>query len=204
MIQALKKPVSFDEFIDWYPENSEVYYELRRGSIIEMPKPRGKHSVVAGTISGEAFMEIRRLSLPYIIPKECVVCSLDGDSAYEPDIIVLDRAALANEPRWEKSSVIENGLSVRLIVEVVSTNWRDDYLTKLADYEALGIQEYWIIDYAALGGRRFIGNPKQPTLSVCELIDGEYEIRQFRGSDRIVSPTFPEFAITVEQIFTAE
>ncbi|WP_059001716.1 Uma2 family endonuclease [Leptolyngbya sp. NIES-2104] len=204
MIQALKKPVSFDEFIDWYPENSATHYELRRGSIIEMPKPRGKHSVVAGAISGEAFIEIRRLSLPYIIPKECVVRSLDGDSAYEPDVIVLDSAALTNEPRWEKSSVIENGSSVRLIVEVVSTNWRDDYLTKLAEYEALGIQEYWIVDYAGLGGRRFIGNPKQPTLSVCELIDGEYEIRQFRGSDRILSLTFPDFALTAEQIFSAE
>lgn len=105
MIQALKKPVSFDEFIDWYPENSATHYELRRGSIIEMPKLRGKHSVVAGTITGKAFIEIRRLSLPYIIPKECVVRSLDGDSAYEPDVIVLDSAALANEPRWEKSSV---------------------------------------------------------------------------------------------------
>jgi len=204
MIQALKKPVSFDEFIDWYPENSETHYELRRGTIIEMPKPRGKHSVVAGMISGEAFIEIRRLGLPYLIPKECVVRSLDGDSAYEPDVIVLDAAALENEPRWEKSSVIENGSSIRLIVEVVSTNWRDDYLTKLADYEALGIQEYWIVDYAALGGRRFIGNPKQPTLSVCELIDGEYEIRQFRGNDRIISPTFPALALTVQQIFAAE
>ncbi|MER3434601.1 MAG: hypothetical protein C4288_14550 [Leptolyngbya sp. ERB_1_1] len=204
MIQALKKPVSFDEFINWYPENSETHYELRRGAIIEMPKPRGKHSVVAGMISGEAFIEIRRLNLPYIIPKECVVRSLDGDSAYEPDIIVLDVPALANEPGWEKSSVIENGATIRLIVEVVSTNWRDDYLTKLADYEALGIQEYWIVDYAALGGRRFIGNPKQSTLSVCELIDGEYEIRQFRGNDRILSPTFPDLALTVQQIFTAE
>lgn len=204
MIQALKKTVSFDEFIDWYPENSEFSYELRRGSIVEMPKPRGKHSVVAGTISGEVYLEVRRLTLPYTLPKECVVRSLDGDSAYEPDIIVLDNTALANEPRWEKSSVIENGATVRLIVEVVSTNWRDDYLTKLADYEALGIQEYWIVDYAALGGRRFIGNPKQPTLSVCELVDGEYEIRQFRGSDRIISPTFPELTLTIQQLFTAE
>lgn len=34
---------------------------------------------------------------------------------------------------------------------------------KLGEYEALGIQEYWIVDYVALGGRRFIGNPKRTT-----------------------------------------
>jgi Protein of unknown function (DUF820). len=46
---------------------------------------------------------------------------------------------------------------------LVSTNWRDDYGYKLVDYEALGISEYWIADYLGLGGRRYIGNPKQPT-----------------------------------------
>jgi len=54
---------------------------------------------------------------------------------------------------------------------------------KLADYEALGIQEYWVVDYAGLGGRLHIGNPKQPTFSVYSLFDGEYEVQRFRGSD---------------------
>ncbi|NDJ16928.1 Uma2 family endonuclease [Myxacorys almedinensis] len=203
MIQTLPQPISFNEFIAWYPENSESRYELHRGAIVEMPKPRGKHSQVAGFISGEAFLEIRRLSLPYFIPKECVVRSVDGESGYKPDVIVLDETAIASEPHWEKSSVIEHGYSIRLIVKVVSTNWRDDYFAKFGEYEALGIPEYWMVDYAALGGRWFIGNPKQPTLSVCELIDGEYEIRQFRGSDRLISPTFPELQLTAEQVFVA-
>jgi Uma2 family endonuclease len=88
-------------------------------------------------------------------------------------------------------------------VEVVSTNWRDDYFTKLGEYEALGIQEYWIVDYAALGGRRFIGNPKQATFTVCQLVDGEYELQQFRAGDRLLSPTFPNLALTVDQVFAA-
>ncbi|MUL36975.1 hypothetical protein BWI75_11615 [Gloeocapsopsis sp. AAB1 = 1H9] len=47
-----------------------------------------------------------------------------------------------------------------LVVEIISTNWRDDYLKKLADYEVLGIPEYWIVDYLALGAARYIGTPK--------------------------------------------
>ena len=27
----------------------------------------------------------------------------------------------------------------------------------------MGIAEYWILDYQGLGGRRYIGSPKQPT-----------------------------------------
>ena len=95
------------------------------------------------------------------------------------------------------------GSSVRLIVEVVSTNWRDDYGYKLVYYEALGISEYWIADYLGLGGRRYIGNPKQPTFSVYQLIDGEYQVSQFRGSDRVVSPTLGQLNLSVQQIFSA-
>jgi Uma2 family endonuclease len=148
---------------------------------------------------------IRQAKLPCFIPKECIVRSIDGDSGYEPDVIVLDSSALENEPKWEPSSVIENGASVRLIIEVVSTNWRDDYLHKFADYEALGIFEYWVVDYAGLGGKLFIGDPKQPTISVYTLDEsGEYQLMQFRGSDRIVSATFPELTLTPKQIFLAE
>ena len=43
-----KKLLSFDESIAWYPEAAESCYELRRGIVVEMPKPRGKHSEVAG------------------------------------------------------------------------------------------------------------------------------------------------------------
>jgi len=54
-----------------------------------------------------------------------------------------------------------------------------------------------------LGGRRFIGNPKQPTISVYQLVDGEYEVSLFRGNDRIESPTFPELNLTAQQVFQA-
>ncbi len=49
------------------------------------------------------------------------------------------------------------------MIEFVSTNWRDHYYLKYADYEEMGIHEYWIVDHAALGGRNCIGNPKQLT-----------------------------------------
>jgi Uma2 family endonuclease len=196
-------PVSFDEFIEWLPESSENRYELHRGVIKEMPKPRGKHSDVAGYTALKAGIEIERLQLPWFIPKECIVRSLDGDSGYEPDVIVLDRSVIQDEPQWESGSILTLGKSIKLIVEVVSTNWQDDYLHKLADYEALGIQEYWIVDYAALGGRRFIGNPKQPTFTVASLVDGEYDVQTFREADRIIFPTFPDMALTAEQFFAA-
>ncbi len=203
MIQAIPKQLTFDEFIAWYPENSEHRYELHDGIIIAVPKPRGKHSEVAGFTSGELFLEIRRSQLPYFIPKECVVKPA-RESSYEPDVVVLDKVGVANdESRWDNESIIMFGTSIRLVIEVVSTNWSDDYALKLEDYEAMGIPEYWIVDYLGLGGRRYIGDPKQPTFSVYQLVDGVYQVTQFRGNERIVSASFPELNLTANQIFNA-
>ena len=203
MTQALPKQLTFDDFIAWYPENSEHRYELHNGVFVEMPKPTGEHSEVAGFISGKVFIEIERLQLPYFIPKECIIKPRDN-GGYEPDVIILDKIQVSNnETRWKKESIITRGDSIGLIVEVVSTNWTDDYALKLEDYELFGIPEYWIVDYLALGGRRFIGNPKRPTISVYYLVEGEYQVSQFRGNDRIQSPTFPELNLTAQQVFQA-
>ena len=201
MISVVDKiPVSFNEFIDWYPEISENRYELRRGGIVQMSKPKGKHSEITGFVIKKLNYIIDQIQAPYFIPRECII-KVSEDTGYEPDVAVVDRLLLANEPGWESSSVIEHGKSVKLVVEVVSTNWRDDYALKMSDYESIGINEYWIADYLGLGGRRYIGSPKQPTFSVCNLVDGEYEMQQFRGSDLIRSSTFPELQLTVDQIF---
>ncbi len=118
-----------------------------------MPKPTGKHSEVAGLIMAEVNFEIRRLQLPYLIPKGCVVkCE---ESGYEPDVIVLNRETVGADPRWQKESTITQGQSAKVVVEVVSTNWSDDYALKLDEYKALGIPEYWICDYLGIGGRRY-------------------------------------------------
>ncbi|MDZ8050037.1 MAG: Uma2 family endonuclease [Aulosira sp. ZfuVER01] len=220
MIQALRKLVTFDDFIAWYPENSLQRYELHDGVIVEMSPPTGDHEEIIGFLALEISVEIRRLKLPYFIPKTAFIKPLEGDSAYSPDVLILNQPNLVNEPRWKKESTVSQAESIPLAIEVVSqcvarvprvkatdepvrvsTNWRDDYLKKAADYEAVGIPEYWIVDYAALGGRRFIGNPKQPTISIYSLVEGEYQVRQFLQGERLISQVFPELNLAAEQIF---
>ncbi len=201
--QTEPKLYTFDEFIEWYPENSEFRYELHDGVIVEMPKPRGKHSKLAGSLAERLLIAIREMGKGGIwtIPRESIVKPFRDKSGYEPDIIVLNEETIDTETRWEAESVIQNATSVKLIVEVVSSNWQDDYYDKRRDYEIMGIPEYWIVDYAGLGGRELIGYPKQPTIFVYELIDGEYVKTTFRGNDVIVSPTLPGFNFTAQQIF---
>lgn len=201
MVQAVLQSMSLEEFLDWYPDGYGRY-ELWNGVVIEM-QPTGTHEQVGGFLAGELFVEIKRLQLPYVIPRQAIVKPLDTEkSGYNPDVIVLNQLVLNEEPLWKKRSTITKGESVRVVVEVVSTNWRDDYGHKFIDYEALGIPEYWIVDYLGLGGKRYIGSPKEPTFLVYQLVDGEYQVQQFRGSDRIISAAFPELTLTAEQVFT--
>jgi len=201
MPQALPKFLTLEEFLEWYPEDGRRY-ELIEGEVVEM-RPVGQHEVIASFIDAELTLEIRRLQLPYLSSRNTLVKPSRPGAADLPDVIVLDREALRADPYWEQFSTISVGSSARLVVEVVSTNWQDDYLRKLADYETLGIHEYWIIDYLGLGARRYIGTPKQPTISVYQLVEGEYQVSQFRGAERILSPTFPDLALTATRVFQA-
>ena len=203
MVQTVTKPqlLTFEEFVEWKPDGK--LYELYDGVIVEMPQPLGEHEDVTSFLAEKVMVEYLRLGLPYRIPKTVLVKSPDSESAYSPDVLVLNRPNLVNEPLWNKKSTVTQGASIPLVIEVVSSNWRVDYLTKLKAYEEIGIPEYWIVDYLGIGGRMFIGNPKQPTVLVHELIDGEYQVTLFRGDDRIVSSALPELYLTANQIFQA-
>lgn len=196
-----KISLTLEEFLDWYPDGYEGRFELHDGAIVKM-QPTGTHEQVAGFLASKLSIYIDRLNLPFFIPRQGLIKAIDSEkSAYIPDVMVLDSNALENESLWKKRSTITQGSSLKLAVEVVSTNWQDDYLTKLAEYEKLGIGEYWIVDYLGLGGRRYIGDPKQPTISIYDWFEGEYRVNLFRGQDSLRSPTFPELNLTAEQIF---
>ena len=201
MTKTLPKTVTFEEFIEWYP-NDGVRYELHNGVIIEMAPPTGDHEKVVGFLARKLTVEFDRLNLPYTIPKTAFVKTPSAKSTYSPDVLLLNLDNLGNEPLFQKQSTVTQAASVPLVVEVISTNWRDDYHLKFADYEEMGIPEFWIADYAALGGKRFIGDPKQPTFSVCQLVGDEYQVTKFTGNNLIVSPTFSH-GTTAQQVFDA-
>jgi Uma2 family endonuclease len=203
MVQTLTKTelVTFEEFIDWKPEGK--FYELHDGIIIEMPQPLGDREDITSFLVEKVTIEYLRLNLPYRITKAVLVKLPDAESAYCPDVLVLNRSNLINELLWKKAATVMQGASIPLVIEVVSTNWRVDYLTKVKDYEEIGIVEYWIVDYLGLGGRRFIGDPKQPTVLIHELIDGEYQVTMFKDNQVLISPSFPELNLTANQVFQA-
>lgn len=156
---------------------------------------------MAGKIASQLSIEINRQGHQWVIPRTCLIRPLaDVVTARRPDGVVLDELALGDEPRWEREPVIVLGASVKLVVEVVSTNWETDYARKVEEYALLGIPEYWIVDYRGLGGRAFIGSPKQPTFTVGQLVGEDYQQQQYRLGQAVTSPLLPNLSLRLDDV----
>jgi Uma2 family endonuclease len=194
--------MSFEEFLVWHPENGRRF-ELIHGVPREMPNPIGRHEDIAGYLSGELFVHLRQSNPSWFVPKSATVKPDREKTGYKPDVVVLDRSQLSAEPLWDSSSSVIHGATIPLIIEVVSQNWRDDYDYKFSDYEAMGIREYWIVDFRAIASSRVLGKPKQPTITVCELVDDGYELKRYYAGDSVVSGGVPGLVLSVNDVFAA-
>ncbi len=198
MIYTTEKFLTFETFLDRYCDNFR--YELADGELVEM-EPTGPHETVGGKLATQIGIVIAAEKLPWFIPRTCLIRPFsDAATARRPDIVVLDETAIVSEPLWEREPVITLGRSIKLVVEVVSTNWETDYARKVEEYALLGIPEYWIVDYRGLGGVAFIGKPKQPTITVCQLIDQDYIQQQFRLGQRIISPLLKSLELRLDAV----
>lgn len=196
-----QKPLSFDEFLAHYGDDN--CYELIDGEVFDL-EPTGQHEEVAAFMTAKICVQIDGTDLPWFVLQRGILRPSNIEmTAFRPDVAVVDRDELTKELLWADQSILTLGSSIKFVAEVVSSNWQNDYARKVEDYAALGIPEYWIADYAGLGGTRHIGKPKHPTLSIWTLVDEEYEIQQFRGNQPITSPTFPELKLTAEQVLGA-
>jgi len=194
--------LSFKEYLT-YDDSTDNRYELVDGELLMVPLPTANHADEVDFLLEVFRAEIRRQSLPWKVTDKVGVYigkspKTGKDYSRTPDICVLMQAA------WSELKIQGSAAVLRtppfLVVEVVSTNWEVDYIDKLDEYQRLGISEYWIVDYLAIGSRDLIGDPKQPTVSIYQLVESQYQVNQFRGNKRIISATFPELKLTVNQI----
>jgi len=195
----LKHNLTFKQFIKQLPDE-DGRYELVNGEIVKILPTIRLHENVADFIENTFQDEVKRLNLNYRISGRIVVRTLTSNGREQgrhPDVSVIDKTLWDSKP-FAHSAITE---PLQLVVEVVSTNWEDDYIDKLDEYQRLGISEYWIVDYLALGSRDYLGNPKVATVFVYLLDEnGVYQMTAFRGNERIISRTFPELALTAEQV----
>ncbi|MEB3356428.1 MAG: Uma2 family endonuclease [Synechococcales bacterium] len=201
MVAIVKKPLTFEEFLRW-DDGSGRLFELINGVAMPLSEPTAKHEDVVEGLCRCLLDHCQSCNLPYV-PRQGKQVRVnpapgESESSRRADIVVFAKE------EWERmrqsSASAAAYVPPPLVIEVVSTNWRDDYRIKLNEYETTGIPEYWIVDYAGLGGVQYIGSPKQPTVTVNCLTDGEYQAQRYQGEDIVRSPIFPRLELTVAQI----
>ncbi|MCA6504286.1 MAG: Uma2 family endonuclease [Pseudanabaena sp. M135S2SP2A07QC] len=193
----VKTKLTYEEFLEICPKDGK--YELVDGELVAVANTRQHENIVA-FIYKKFDREIDRLSLDFVVRQNVSIKTnkINGLSQGRvPDISVIDRNTWYSNPS-DYSSLIE---PIQLAIEVVSTNWTDDYIEKFDEYQRLGIPEYWIVDYKAIASREFLGNSKIPTIFV-NLLDanGKYQTSKFTGEAIVKSKTFPELGLTAAQI----
>ena len=128
MAYTSHKLITFAEFLREYGNDSR--YELADGELIDL-EPTGPHETVSGKLATQIGIALTREDKPWFIPRTCLVRPFaETATARRPDVIVLDETLLLHEPLWQKEPVITFGRSIKLVVEVVSTNWEDDVLPR--------------------------------------------------------------------------
>jgi len=194
MTQAKPRFATFEEYLS-YSSELEGRFQLIDGELIELPPESERNDWIA-IILRDWLVQItnrRRIRSGKCEIQVPVLKKGDAQNRF-PDLVVLREEHLHLTQR--RLTITLDMPPPLLVVEVVSpgkTNRNRDYINKRAQYAAIGVEEYWIVD------------PTEQTVLVLKLADGEYqELGQFQGGDRILSIIFPELNLMAEQIFQTE
>lgn len=195
MTQAKPRFRTFEEYLN-YDDGTDRRYELVGGELVELPNESTLNTQIAVFLIA-AFLQ---LNMPYrrLGIKQQVAVSSSEVTAREPDLIVhSEESALALDGQKQALLTFEMPAPL-LVIEVVSPgkpgdkNYDRDYVEKPKEYAARGITEYWLID------------PARSVVILLYLDGKQYgEIGQFKDSECIISPTFPELRLTAEQVLRA-
>lgn len=198
MTQARATFATFEEYLSYSDKTSwEGRYELIDGELVELPPESEPNNWIAnylqfllvqGNIAPLRLIRIHALELqvPVLRPK-------DAANRY-PDLVILRPEHL--ELTQRRLTITLDMPPPRLIAEVVSpgkTNQDRDYIHKRAQYAAIGVPEYWLLD------------PVAQTVMVLSLQEGAYrEVGVFKDQTTIASVEFPELTLTAAEIFVTD
>jgi Uma2 family endonuclease len=195
VIKSHKRILTFEEYLS-YEDDTDNRYESIDGELIEL-SPESEPNCFIARYLLFVFVSQGLVPLRLISSHECeiqVPVLRSGDAANRyPDLIILaPEHILLTATRM---TITIDMPPPRLVVEVVSPGRigrERDYDRQRAQYAARGIPEYWIVD------------PQEQAIVVLQLESDRYlEVGVFRGEGAIVSPTFPQLNLTVQQVFAA-
>jgi Uma2 family endonuclease len=194
MTQAKLRFKTIEDYLN-YDNEADTRYELVDGVLVEMGSETRLNEKIALWLLNQ-FLQV--VSIDLIARGTQIAVQSKTITARNPDLMILTEELDRLLSQKSQSFITLEMPAPALVIEVVSPgepgsqNYERDYVEKRAEYAMRDIPEYWLID------------PVRNVVIVLVLKGKEYrEIGQFRESDRVISPTFPELHLTAEQILKA-
>jgi Uma2 family endonuclease len=181
--------ITFEEYL-LYEGEIDVRYELFEGQLEAMTPPTALHAAICDFLTAAFQRQIAQNNFP-LVTKTNIGVRTSINSSRIPDVIVCSRLLLEGLTERGGAGIFNMGEVPLLIVEVVSEDWRQDYIRKRAEYALIASSEYWIVD------------PYKQRIWILTEPESEngYERAEFVRGQTIVSTVFPELALTVDEIF---
>ncbi len=188
------KPMSLKEFLA-YDDGTDTRYELEYGELRTMPPESEINRRIASFLF--AYCLQAGILPQYLSMKTEIIVAGTGPTVRVPDLLVLSEAGGQALEGATRSTITLEMPPPRLVVEVVSPgieSIKRDYRYKKSQYEARGIDEYWIVD------------PIEQQVTVLVRVEGLYESQVLTGEQGIDSPLLQELqmgeSLTAAQILS--
>ena len=190
------KKLTFEDYLTLEDTGCDRPGELIDGAFVELPPESGINTEIAAVVFAgliAAGVNVLHLKMGNCEIQTPVLEPGDAANRY-PDIVVI----------WEEHRPLTRDRMTitltmpppRFVLEVVSpgkSNRDRDYLRKRAQYAAVGIPEYVIID------------PQDGPVAVLRLENGSYqEVGRYQGAEGVRSVEFPTLNLTAAQILAAQ
>ena len=187
MTTTTVRKLTFDEYLT-YDDGTDKRYEFNDGELVEVPPPIGLHERIIAFLCFFLTLESKQKSYPYCVRANGVEI-WTGNRTRRPDVCVLSKQQELDI--LKKAAILFT--PPLLIIEVVSPDYRHvDRQEKWNEYQGIGVFEYWIVD-AGLG-----------IISVLSMVNEAYQEVVFHLGEQIISPTFVDIQLTVDDILNAD
>jgi len=203
MIQAVKKAtevtvdepqkiehlLTFLEYLEYVPE-SDVRYELVRGKLIPMPASTHLHTNICKFLVYKLQRYFAAENLDLVANALGTGVRTEENTSRIPDVVVFSKTIWEEVIHRPGAGVLDFAEQPILVVEVVSSNRRDDYVVKRDEYEIAKIPSYWIVD------------PKKKLVRVFTKSRNKegYTSVDFTEEKTIVSSQFDQLVLSVQEL----
>ncbi len=181
--------LTFQEYLEYEGEPG-VRYELVRGQLIPMSASTHLHTNICKFLLYKLQRYFAAQNLNLVANALATGVRTEENSSRIPDVVVCSQTVWEQVLHRSGAGVLDFDEKPLIVVEIVSSNRRDDYVIKRNEYEMAQIPEYWIID------------PKNKLVRVCANPSKEegYSFDDFTEDRSIVDRQLDQLVLSVKEL----